>query len=310
MTKITVKEPKLLSSVRDGQKKIENFVFSNIIPKFFDSSIRNTRHFREWFKTPMNYCRIMELPLTLELLDLDLNKEQSILDISSPKLLALYLAINGYDILATDLENYFVQDFEVFARKFDVPIKTECFDATTIPYQDDSFDRIFSVSVFEHIPDFGDVDAVKEVARVLKQGGVFVMTLPAYKSYLEEWLKGESFYWRGKKRDDGSVFFQRRFTELTIKERFDNLGLEIEEIIWIAEKPIKEPSLNQNGRLDHNVYYLESLPLAKFFKNITFKFFPLLPYFLYSWYSNKSHYLTKSFDDENIRQVAIKFRKA
>jgi SAM-dependent methyltransferase len=308
MTQTLLKETKLLSSIRDRQKQIENFAFSSIIPKFFDSSIRNTRHFREWFKTPMNYCRIMELPLTLELLDLDLSKKQTILDISSPKLLAFYLAINGYDILATDLEDYFVHDFDVFAQKFNVPIKTECFDATAIPYQDNSFDRIFSVSVFEHIPDLGDVDAVKEVARVLRPGGVFVMTLPAYKNYLEEWLKGESFYWRGKEKSDGSVFFQRRYTELTIKERFENLGLEIEEIIWIAEKPIKEPSLNQHGRLDHNVYYLEELSSVKLIKKMTPKI-PMIPYFLYSYFSSKTHYLTKSFNDENIRQVAIKLRK-
>jgi SAM-dependent methyltransferase len=308
MTKTILKETALLGSVRDRQKEIENFVFSSIIPKVFDPSVRNTHHFREWFKTPMNYCRIMELPLTLELLDLDLNKKQTILDISSPKLLALYLAINGYDILATDLEDYFIQDFDVFAQRFNVPLKTECFDATTISHEDNSFDRIFSVSVFEHIPDLGDVDAVKEVARVLKPGGIFVMTLPAYKNYLEEWLKGESFYWRDKQRDDGSVFFQRRYTESTIKERFENLGLEIEEIIWIAEKPIKEPSLNQNGRLDHNVYYLESLPYVKSIKKLTPKV-PLIPYFLYSYLSSKTHYLTKSFDDKNIRQVAIKFRK-
>lgn len=69
----------------------------------------------------MNYCRIMELPLTLELLDLDLSKKQTILDISSPKLLAFYLAINGYDILATNLEDYFVNDFDVFAQKFNLP---------------------------------------------------------------------------------------------------------------------------------------------------------------------------------------------
>jgi SAM-dependent methyltransferase len=128
----------------------------------------------------------MELPLTLELLNLDLNKQQTILDISSPKLLALYLAINGYDILATDLENYFIEDFDIFAQRFNVPLKTECFDATTIPHEDNSFDRVFSVSVFEHILDLGDVDAVKGVTGVLRPGGTFVMMLPAYKDYLEE----------------------------------------------------------------------------------------------------------------------------
>lgn len=302
------REEELLLAVRAKQKEIIRFVLSSLIPKVFDDSMRQARHFREWLKTPMNYCRIIELPLTLELLELN-NKNLSILDISSPKLLALYLAINQYDIMASDLEEYFVNDFRVFSDTFGMVLKTKCFDATQIPYENEIFDRVFSISVFEHIPDYGDVEAVKEVARVLKLGGVFVMTLPAYKTYYEEWLKGESFYWRGKQREDGSVFFQRRYTEDTIRERFEGLGLDIEEIIWIAERPIKQPSFNKSGRLDHNVYYIDSLPIVRFVKKITPKV-PLIPYFLYNYYSHKTHYFTTSFNDENIRQVAIKFRKS
>jgi len=40
MTQTLLKETKLLSSIRDRQKQIENFAFSSIIPKCFDPSIR------------------------------------------------------------------------------------------------------------------------------------------------------------------------------------------------------------------------------------------------------------------------------
>jgi hypothetical protein len=86
------------------------------------------------------------------------------------------------------------------------------------------------------------------------------------------------------------------------------LGLTIEEIIWIAEEPIQEPSLNETGRLDHNVYYLEKLFWVRLIKKLTSKI-PLIPYFIYSYISGKTHYLQSSFNDNNIRQVAIKFRK-
>jgi SAM-dependent methyltransferase len=297
-----------LPSVRQVQKQIEHFTFKKLIGNVFDFNLLQTRHFREWLKVPMNYCRIMELPLTLKLLDLGKDKKERILDISSPKLLALFLAINGYNIVASDLEDYFISDFEVVAKKCSVPLETNCFDATNIPYENESFDKIFSISVFEHIPDNGDIEAVKEVARILKPNGSFVMTLPAYKTYLEEWIKDESFYWRSKHREDGSVFFQRRYTENTIRERFEGLGLDIEEIIWIAEKPIKQPELNKSGRLDHNVYYIEGIPMVKLLKQLTAKL-PLISYFLYNYYSYKTHYLTYSFDDDNIRQVAVKFTK-
>ncbi|MFM6080351.1 MAG: hypothetical protein ACKPCI_17875 [Dolichospermum sp.] len=48
--------------------------------------------------------------------------------------------------------------------------------------------------------------------------------------------------------------------------------------------------------------------IVKLIKKMTPKI-PMIPYFLYSYFSSKTHYLTKSFDDTNIRQVAIKFRK-
>lgn len=302
------KESALLASIRSNQKQIENFVLYNIITKIFDITLLKTKHFREWVRFPMNYCRIMELPLTLELLELQ-GKDQSILDISSPKLLALYLAANNYNIIASDLDDYFVKDFEIFERKFATKLQTSCFSATDMPYQNESFDRIFSISVFEHIPDSGDIEAIKEVSRVLKPGGVFVMTLPAYKIYLEEWVNNANFYWRVKTRDDGSVFYQRRYTETDIRGRFSDLGLTIEDIIWICEKPIKEPCVSNSGMLYHNVKYLEEIPYVRITKKIA-SLIPLVPYFLYSSLSQKTHYLSTSFGDENIRQVAVKFRKS
>ena len=66
-------------------------------------------------------------------------------------------------------------------------------DVRDLPYKDDFFDLIFAVSVIEHIglenpqvlnkvkpqvEEQGDIQAVKELARVLHAGGQLVMTLP------------------------------------------------------------------------------------------------------------------------------------
>ena len=300
-----IDEKELLILVRQKQKEIINFVYTQILPLVLNKKISSTKHFREWLRVPMNYVRIIELPLTLELLGL--KKNESILDISSPKLLSLYLAVNGFDkITISDLLDYFIEDFKQLSDEFGISPKLEAFDATNIPYEDNSFDKVFSVSVLEHIPDLGDIEVVKEVSRVLKPGGTFVMTLPAYKDYLEEWLPKRTFYWPGKEREDGCIFYQRRYTEQEIRERFGNLGFELEDIVFVAEHPIKTPQIGSNGKLLHNVYYIEDNLQLKLLKKI--RKIPLLPYHFYASKSKKYHYLTRNSSDENIRQVAVKLR--
>jgi SAM-dependent methyltransferase len=43
-----------------------------------------------------------------------------------------------------------------------------------MPFKDNTFDLAYSVSILEHIPDFPR--ALQEVSRVLKPGGIFVLT--------------------------------------------------------------------------------------------------------------------------------------
>lgn len=47
-----------------------------------------------------------------------------------------------------------------------------------LPYEDDFFDVVFSFQVLEHIPPADLPLAIKEVARVLKPGGIFIPSVP------------------------------------------------------------------------------------------------------------------------------------
>lgn len=49
-------------------------------------------------------------------------------------------------------------------------------DARKMPFQDRVFDRVFALSVLEHIPELES--ALEEVARVLKTEGSFIISLP------------------------------------------------------------------------------------------------------------------------------------
>jgi len=54
--------------------------------------------------------------------------------------------------------------------------------AEKLPFRDNTFDCIFMVEVIEHMPPEAEARALKEVRRVLKPGGQFIMTTPNYRS--------------------------------------------------------------------------------------------------------------------------------
>jgi len=55
-------------------------------------------------------------------------------------------------------------------------IRLECGDVRSLPYLDNSFDRIFNLSVLEHFKE-GHVQAIKECLRVLKPGGALLLSM-------------------------------------------------------------------------------------------------------------------------------------
>jgi ubiquinone/menaquinone biosynthesis C-methylase UbiE len=56
-------------------------------------------------------------------------------------------------------------------------ISFETADATKLPYADESFDVVTAMSTIEHIPEKGYRQALTEISRVLKKGGMAVITL-------------------------------------------------------------------------------------------------------------------------------------
>lgn len=259
---------------------------------------------------PMNYARIMELPLTLLLLRA--GKDDLVLDVSSPKLLAMFFALNGYDgVVAADLEDYFVGDFEIYKQYAKLPLRTAVFDAARhIPYPDSHFDRMFSVSVLEHIPGNGDTLALQEMLRVLKPSGSLVITLPAFTHYVEEWSVAEH-YWKTVRNEKGETFFQRRYDQERLMKTLAIQGGVVEEVILIAEKPIEPPEIGGNGILLHNSYLLNKVPVARLLSALgrRLKYLPFIQYLAESVASRRFHYLTTDWKDPNIRQVVVKMTK-
>jgi len=69
-------------------------------------------------------------------------------------------------------------------------------DAQALPYADDSFDILVSCECLEHVPNPSKM--AREIARVLKPGGRFLLTTENYfngmlLAWLMSWVRGQSF---------------------------------------------------------------------------------------------------------------------
>jgi len=135
-----------------------------------------------------------------------------------------------------------------------------CADACSLPFDDETFDLVFSNCVIEHI---ADDDAVfSETARCLRPGGDFIATLPnseGQASGIKRWLFGKPWGRRFASQEIQSYFgFQslkeaeewlnihrwdqvrRGYVLVELKERLSHHGLEVTEFgyyhsSWILE---------------------------------------------------------------------------
>jgi SAM-dependent methyltransferase len=173
---------------------------------------------------PENYWRTLENRLTYD--ELHASASDRVLDVGSPKLLSLFLADRvKAEVYSTDIERYFMQDYAAFRDQRGIPesrFHVLEADGRNLPFPDDHFTRVFSISVLEHIPGDGDTECVREIARTMKKGGRCVITVPFAPESGVEYKKADSFYWSGNSvpaNEENGVFYQRRYSESDLRDR-------------------------------------------------------------------------------------------
>jgi SAM-dependent methyltransferase len=154
---------------------------------------------------PLDPSRYVELPWALE--RLDARPGERVLDLASPKLVAVELAGRGVEVTSVDA---FASEVETWRRLAgDRPrLDFEVADGRALPYEDASFDHAYSISVLEHVADEGDARALRELARVVRPGGRIVLTLPYAREARDEW-RDRPLYGEG----ESPAFFQRWYDD-------------------------------------------------------------------------------------------------
>lgn len=146
------------------------------------------------------------------------------LDVGSPKLFGFYLAdrlpvaLDCTDISPRNIDEYVIMwhGLKDAARgNIDFSIQ----DVRRLGLEDESYDVVYSMSVIEHVEgERSDGDALREMLRVLKPGGLLLFSVPAGDVHQEQLrpLTGADHVSDAGDRDS---FFQHIYSPATVRER-------------------------------------------------------------------------------------------
>ena len=185
--------------------------FHDTIFKIVIDDIRNFLNVRKKKKTRVGRCvgRSVIEPAVLEsyknwdnpwaILNANLRESLKILDCGSGRgVLQFYLSSKGLDVHSIDIShnrsklfkkihknlikigiNYRINPYTVhnkLNKKYNTNVKFKMESAVKLSFESGTFDRVFCISVIEHMPDPVIAKSIKEMERVLKVGGLLLLT--------------------------------------------------------------------------------------------------------------------------------------
>lgn len=186
-----------------------------------------------FFLQPLeNWSRYPEIHTVVNELS-GIQTNDKVLDLGSPKMIGLLLARElKAKFVLTDIWNVAIKEIAALLNRNRPHLKGEIEPTTTdlthMPqYKDSSFDWVYSVSVIEHIEDLEKVkNGLKEMERIVTQGGTVVISVPVSKLYRRVYLNGSVY---GNTKNDQATFFSHYFDKKTLQDifgSFSNMNVE------------------------------------------------------------------------------------
>lgn len=183
---------------------------------------------------PLDPSRYLELPWALE--NLGVETGARVLDLASPKLLAVALARRGVNVTSVDELESEIATWRALAG--DEPnVEFVVADGLALPFPDGSFDAATSISVLEHIADGGDAVALRELARCVRPGGTIVLTMPHAPVARVEYRDDPVYVDHGDRDPGGRAFFQRWYDDRALDALVDavpELQVERRDVVGLS----------------------------------------------------------------------------
>lgn len=198
---------------------------------------REPRAAVRYLLNPVAIIRYFEFSFVLSCLP---NQPGRFWDISSPRLFGLYVAnrMPSARILMTNPDTDDLTETRAALRSAGLQnVQTENWLVNEVPDEEEAYDCIWSISVFEHIDgDYTDSDAVRMCFKRLKRGGRLILTVPVDRHYREE-FRDKSLYGTQPLSVNGRYFFQRFYDESAIRQRLLlPVGRSAAVLSWFGEK--------------------------------------------------------------------------
>ena len=135
------------------------------------------------------------------------------------------LKTKGLDVMATEIDSHCI------LYQTDRKIPCTLVLGQKLPFKDEFYDFVVSASSIEHFDanNDGDIEMIAEVKRVLKKGGLFIVTIPVFKKYIKNRYEGHPIHPPEKVYDKQE--FSRRFLSgfRIVKQEFWR---------WSSKKPV------------------------------------------------------------------------
>jgi SAM-dependent methyltransferase len=185
---------------------------------------------------PLDPSRYLELPWAID--RIGAGAGQTVLDLASPKLMAVTLARHGVHVTTLDqLES----EIEVWRRlaEGEANLTFVVGDGRAMPFEDESFDHGTSISVLEHVAgEGGDDAALRELVRCVRPGGRIAITLPYAPEAHVEYRKAPAYVDHGERDDLGRAFFQRWYSAASVARLIEAVpALELVELSVVRLQP-------------------------------------------------------------------------
>lgn len=202
---------------------------------------------------PLDPSRYLELPWARAQLRPACGER--VLDLASPKLLAVVLGRGGVKVTSVDELPEEVESWgKLVAGEPNVEFVIA--DGCSLPFADASFNHGVSVSVIEHIRAPGAALALAEVARCVAPGGRLAVTVPHSSEPWDEFREAPVYVDHGD--EGGRFFFQHWYSRAELEELVASIPT-----LRLLELSVARLSPNLNSAYNRTFPLL--VPLGPFF---------------------------------------------